>query len=332
MDVKALEDLWSFLKEEASKSSQPLTRVYRALGKTAIGIRASYIIDQDTIELLAEIPAGWQSDRPLPDWHGLQLEVLTGVIGSGDTHVSISLTDKDSLDIFLYFASDIVISLEDVIDPDLRVFLVVECLDRWALFFEKSGLKGLTPAAQRGLFAELIWIEKTLVFGIGSMECIESWKGCQRAFHDFDYRGKVVEVKSTISKEPRRVTISNERQLDDSGLTSLQLFVLTLQKAGNGRSLPGIINSLKECLQSEPASRAQLDRSLVNAGYFDRHATRYPTRYITKFEEVFNVEEGFPRITCLPKHIGNLRYSIMIDGCHEFENSINDVLRQIRES
>jgi hypothetical protein len=62
--------------------------------------------------------------------------------------------------------------------------------------------------------------------------------------------GKKVEVKSTIQKIPRNITISNEVQLDDKGTTSLHLFVLTLDHSDSGLSLPKMIEKLRTRLKS----------------------------------------------------------------------------------
>ena len=85
-----------------------------------------------------------------------------------------------------------------------------EFLERWTSFFERSGTEGLSANRQRGLFGELFWLDKMIVSGISSYIALNSWKGCQRSFHDFEINGMVVEVKSTMTKNPVKVTINNE--------------------------------------------------------------------------------------------------------------------------
>ncbi len=65
MEVIELEKLWSELRNEAESSQRPLSRVYRALGKTAVGVRASFVPAEQTYELLIEIPADWEKGRTL---------------------------------------------------------------------------------------------------------------------------------------------------------------------------------------------------------------------------------------------------------------------------
>ena len=201
----------------------------------------------------------------------------------------------------------------------MRVREIEEALLRWGRFFEKCGPDGLSASEQRGLFAELLWIERLLEHDLDPGSAVASWKGCDRGYHDFDLDGRVVEVKSTMTKEPRHVRISNERQLDDRGLVSLHLYVATLHSSeGGGTTLPELVERLRLRLASASAL-PRLERSLVTAGYLDGHAARYDAHYVVKAEELFEVTPGFPRIVELPQGTGRLRYTVEISACSQFE-------------
>ena len=49
MDAGELENLWNDLYEKGKSSTGNVARVYRAIGKTAIGVRASYLPLEDHI-------------------------------------------------------------------------------------------------------------------------------------------------------------------------------------------------------------------------------------------------------------------------------------------
>jgi len=331
MEVRRLEALWCGIKKEAATSQNPLSRNYRALGETAIGVRASYLPPEDAYELLVEVPIGWQQGRKLPTWRGIRLVVLPQVLEPRQAYqLSLVLTDNEAREIFFYFVADLVTALEGVTDPDYRVESVVQCLERWNRFFEKSGLVGLSANAQRGLLAELLWMDKLLDAGVDQEDSVSAWQGCQRAYHDYDLSGRITEVKSTIGKEPRQVIISNERQLDSRGLTSLHLYVATFQQNQGGWSLPDVVSNLRQRLGA--TARVQFDRRLVSAGYLDSHEPNYSTGYMTKEEELFSVQAGFPRIIDLPDSLGNLRYSVVLSGCQPFRVDIDGVLGNIQES
>lgn len=206
MEVAQLENVWLEIKTEALSSSDRLSRVYRALGETALGIRASYILLEDCYELLIEIPNDWETDNKLPEWRGLKLKVIDSPFPSHEVkHISLALIDNESWNIFLYFAADLVTSLEGIENASTRIGFVVECIERWNNFFHRCGSVGLSETSQRGLWAEIHWLEELMDFGFDPNAAVISWKGCRRAYYDFDFSGEVVEVKSTISKEPRRI-------------------------------------------------------------------------------------------------------------------------------
>ena len=169
-------------------------------------------------------------------------------------------------------------------------------------------------------------MKKLLGAGSDPVACVSSWKGSLRAYHDFDHQGKIVEVKSTISKEPRRVQINNERQLDNTQLVSLHLYVVTFQENNAGRSLAATVQDIRARLQIAVAARSMFDRCLVSAGYLDIHEHFYNTGYLVILEELFLVGDGFPRIIDLPDGVGDLRYSIVLGACQSFKCAIGDFI------
>jgi len=289
--------------------------------------------DEQTRELLIEVPPDWNENQLLPEWRGLRLQVLTEEIRPHDRtrHLCLSLAENGMWDVFLHFAADLVTSLEGVLDPSIRIGRVAECLDRWNSFFEERAATGLAEIAQRGLIAELLFIERLLDAGFAASDAVNAWKGCRRSYHDFDISGRVVEVKSTMTKEPRRVWISNERQLDDRGLESLHLFVVTFQPSDGGKTLPDVVDAVRLRLASDGGARAAFGHCLTCAGYSDSDRQRYLTGYAGKSEEVFAVRTGFPRIIDVSGGVGDLRYSVVLGACQEFTMDLRDVLSKIRE-
>ena len=160
---------------------------------------------------------------------------------------------------------------------------------------------------------------------------VDSWKGCERGYHDYDTNGNVVEIKTTLSKEPRKVQISNERQLDERGLISLHLLVLTLVQAQmGGESLPVIIAILRRSLLGDVSSLRRFEHSLHEAGYLEIHAHLYDATYTVRNEDFFKVKEGFPRITEVPQGLGDLKYSLLIGACVSHTADINKYINMLK--
>ncbi len=121
----------------------------------------------------------------------------------GSKHLSLRLENREYMDIFASLCADLADNLSGA-TADMREVALAAFLDRWTRFFERYGLHGLLPEKRQGLFGELYWLRVLLENDIGCMKVLSSWRGCERGYHDFEINGHVVEVKTTMSKEPER--------------------------------------------------------------------------------------------------------------------------------
>jgi len=325
--------VWEELEQNIESHNVKAGRLIRALGESAIGVRAGYVPRDRTLELLIEVPWGWAGDRLIPDWRGMGHEVLDLHLPPRieEQHLRLFLTSPEHRSVFFSVCEDMVTSLEGIQGSRVRVREIEACLLRWRMFFERSGPDGLSMEMQQGLFAELTLLQKMLEAGITPSTVVESWKGCMRSYHDFDLKGHVIEVKSTRSKEPRGVSISNERQLDDRGLRSLHLYALSLHVVEDGgTTLPERTEAVGQILSSESAALIGFRHKLVCAGYLDRDEAHYVQHFIIKSEDMFLVREGFPRIITLPAGVGELRYRVLLAACEPFRAELNDCLSNLR--
>jgi hypothetical protein len=271
--------------------------------------------------LLIEDPSGISSKLKLPSWRGMTFEAIKLDIheGGSKNHLCLALHASEHESVFKAFCQDLVQCTEGCEELDKRDSIIKSALDRWTLFFMNTGSRGLSPQAQRGLLAELIWASDLLEHGLNASSVIDSWKGCERRYQDFDYRGKITEIKSTMTKEPRTVRISNERQLDPRGLLSLHLFVVTVhQVEGGGTSLVGAVEKLRGQLAGDAGSLWDFEQKLIKAGYHLVHVPNYGDQYLVRKKELFEVCDDFPRIVDLPHGTGNLRYSVTLSDCQKY--------------
>jgi hypothetical protein len=321
--------------EKGSCHSPQVARVYRAVGKSALGVRASYVPDTGTVELLVEVPSEWSSNEVVPEWAGMGHELLELVLQprTAARQLRLFLKSTEHRPIFSAVCDDIVRSLESASNADQRARQVTACLVRWRRFFDRVGTEGLTWEMQQGLFAELVWFAKALDAQMHPHAVLDAWKGCERDYHDFDFRGQAIEVKSTRAKEPQSVVVNNERQLDDRGLRSLHLLVIGLQSVeGGGRTLPELITQIGEMFQSDPLAQVRFEDCLVAAGYHAQHADKYTSRWIVTSERLFQVVEGFPRIIDLPPGVGEIRYRVVVGACEKFKINSGDYVSNLKRS
>ncbi|PKM70302.1 MAG: hypothetical protein CVU93_02765, partial [Firmicutes bacterium HGW-Firmicutes-18] len=270
-------------------------------------------------------------DYNFPDWKGMRFELVSLEIPvKGSVHLSLRLENREHKDVFASLCADLADDLSEV-SGNRRDAALASFLDRWTKFFERFGVKGLSPEKQRGMYGELCWLRSLMVNDISYITALNAWKGCERGYHDFEINGQVVEVKTTMTKEPRKVRISNERQLDDRGLLSLHLFVLTLIKSeGGGESLPEIVDSIMAAVSTVPGGRRRFEQCLIAAGYLEIHTHLYPNNYTVKRDELFRVEEGFPRITDVPDGLGDIKYSLVVGAVSDFLSDKDEYLAMLK--
>lgn len=327
---EAIEALWTALEEKVKKGDYGDKRVYQRLDlETETGIRLGVVSSGEVRELLIQLSPSDGADFTPPRWIGMRFEtIMMDAPEKGTRHIRIFLDDPEHKSVFTTVSADVVDTLLNVVKPEHRTLKLLACLEKWSRFFQKHGVEGLSKEAQRGLFGELSWLQHLLTAGMDQCRAIESWHGCRRAYHDFEFGERIVEVKTTISKEPRRIRINNERQLDDRGFNEMFLYVLTSHPTfSGGLKLPELINAVRSSLSGNIAAKGLFEQSLQHAGYLDVHERLYGTGYIVKTEEAFQVRKGFPRIIDLPSGTGDVSYSVTISACSEFlvdlDNAIN---------
>ena len=328
MDDK-LNRVWTKLESDLKSGDNSESRIYRRLDlKNETGLRLGVITPGNVRELLIQIDENDDYSFNPPKWVGMKFDIITlDVPDEGTRHISLYLEDPEHERVFTMVCSDIAKRLSQIDFSSHRTPELKAILDQWTRFFQIFGPDGLTPEAQRGLYGELTWLELLLESDTDMSVLVESWQGFKRAYYDFELNGRVVEVKTTMTKEPRRVRISNERQLDDRGLDSLHLYILTLQKfETGGETLPELVDKIRETLKHNALASNAFDRFLKKAGYFDFHANNYTSGYIRKKQEIFQICNGFPRIIDFSAGVGDISYSITISACSSFAVDLNSVV------
>lgn len=327
--MRELAALWSSLESESQNSKgrfllRKLNSIGLHIGIDLVNSRRVLVLETSTLKR--------SEARDLPKWKGLQLSAVQLEVGTWG--LLASLVDLKDTDIFNALIRDFDDALAEAGSLDEALELFTQCLERWRAFFEKYGSSILSPESQRGLFGELYFLKRHVLPRSSQVNAVNYWRGHARKYQDFSCPGGNVEVKTTIMKEPRSVVISSEKQLDDSGLESLYLYCLGLNEAGqSGQSLPGLIAEIRESLLSTPKALLLFNRYLNEAGYIDDHEIHYlDTGCAVAREYMFSIEEGFPRITCLPSGVADVRYSILLSSCTEFqvetENALKILLRE----
>lgn len=163
-------------------------------------------------------------------------------------------------------------------------------LERWRRLLARPPGRRLGENQLVGLFGELEVLEEILRRGGG----LESWTGWMADHDDFRLPGLVIEVKSTISSDFRRVRIHGLSQLDDpQDASDLVLMLRRLERSPEGRSIPDLVDDLIDA----GASRPVLLEHLLEVGYSEQHRSHYETfRFVSSEVVLRKIDANHPRL------------------------------------
>ena len=235
--------------------------------------------------------------------------------------IGIEATTEYSFEVFFVVVDDLIsIAYKEEIAPSL---VVINRLLMWEDFFKHSANGVISNELQVGLFGELLFIEEQLEKG--NSKIISPWKGPDKEVKDFVIGNTAIEVKTSIITSTNRIKISDENQLDSSGLTILFLNVrLLIQDQMDGRSLPELINSIEDLLNDDPISISTFKEKLMHVGYVDSMSSKYERKYEASDNLWYNVEDKgdnlFPRIvpSDLNKGVKFVQYQIELSTMAQF--------------
>lgn len=321
----------ALLKENSDSKVNPYLK-YLRLEDENQGIRISCHYPEKQLGMLVEIgKAEHEPKVEFPSWNGVTFSILQIDVPIRDTwHVCLELNDSENREIFSDLCISLIEELSHSYSSEERRKSLLDFLTRWTEFFEKYRFRFLSDERQRGLFGELWWLREMISGGVNANDAVGAWKGSKKGLQDFNIEGHALEVKTTLMKEPRKVQISSEKQLDASPHKSLHLFVVSLSVSDStGITLPLLVDSVRELLKGDYRSEINFDRLLLQAGYVSAHEPLYDTAYSVIKEELFKVSENFPRITEVPPGLGDLKYSLLLGSCTSFLKDCNSYIYQI---
>ena len=262
----------------------------------------------------------------------IQVDVFPDANHKGKNMLLFKLINNQHKDIFAVLCEDLISSISGETNEKQLVRTVLNRFEKWKSLFNKFALQGLSPEEQRGLFGELFFLRKFLSHNSNFQNVLNTWVGTSMEIRDFQFNDWALEVKTTIGNNHQKVHISSERQLDITHLESLYLYHLSLEKAQEGgESLPQIINSILEILQSDIISVNRFKAKLYEVGYFDQQEDLYAAvGYHVRQDNFYKVEGEFPRLqeNELRNGVGDVKYSI-ISHCQQYIQSEIQILENL---
>lgn len=247
----------------------------------------------------------------------------------------IELLHLTSKDVFATLCENLIQSVIQIKSEQKIIRTVINQLNKWKTLFDKGSSDGLSTEQQQGLFGELVFLQKCLLQqDANPLNVLKSWVGVDAALRDFQYSNWAVEVKTTATNNPQRVTINGERQLDETLLENLFLFHCSVEVSnGNGETLNQKIASIRSFLDSNIPALNLFNSKLFEVGYFDDHANKYENRfYKIRSENCYKITDNFPRIkeNELRSGVSGVKYDIILAMCDEYLITENQLLNTIQ--
>lgn len=318
-------ELWKAMEDEAGRAPNQAWLMRLALPLPGCQLVAGFHVPSRSPAALlqlagsAELPA-----RLLPECAGLEVRVAN--LGSR-SYLTVRLKDRGCADVFQVLIEDVVHRIARASGPRTALDELLGRLARWQYFLQVSR-EGMSLEARRGLWGELYVLIRRLIPAMGVGIAVEGWKAPGDSHQDYQFASGAIEVKTTIAKQPQSVRITSERQLDDTGVGALLLWVVVLDEREvpdaedvEGDTLPALIRAARNAVAGDIAAARTLELGLFERGWMDAHEERYQDRrWAVRREEVFEVVEGFPRITeaILASGVGSVTYALALAACERF--------------
>lgn len=230
----------------------------------------------------------------------------------------ISLLATNYSDVFLVLIDDLVDSMIARPGLDAGAKAVLLRLRRWERLLEASS-NGISLSSQKGLIGELK-VLASAANAIGIENALTAWQGPEGGTRDFDFGGTGIEVKTTAGKGLLTVRISSERQLEVIAIERLFLWCVSLEKSDNGETLNDAIESVQLLIGSDDELSEIFLKKLMLVGYVTSDSAKYKNKFSVHGEYVYQILQGFPRITSteVPNCVFSVGYSIDLEACEQW--------------
>lgn len=257
---------------------------------------------------------------------GLDLETKAFTLhvepyGKGaQAQIRLGLTHPAFADLYQHLCSDVTSVYLFCESEDLAMEALRGRVGHWQRFMQTAGDQGLSAERQIGLYGELVVLKRFIEAGCSPAKAIEGWQGPVGANQDFMFGTAALEVKSTAMNTESLISVSSERQLDDTGLENLFLSHLSFDRRnGTPGTLPALVEEI-ETLVGDTLVPAFDDR-LLASGYHRAQRGLYLDVGYTKRKVIhYRVSASFPRIVPGDLRVGveDVRYSVRLAGAADF--------------
>ncbi len=276
------------------------------------------------------------SHRPshrLPILRGIRIEVQPRHDEVGAL-MTIRLTEGQHREIFFRFCKDLVASARTARSAQDAMDRIVGRTWRWHRLLRIGHDGRLSAWEQKGLVGELRVLERHLLPLLSPAHAVRAWVGPLGGPKDFQVGLVSVEAKAH-GPQASEVAISSAKQLDSSDAVRLFLHVTEIAEAlGSSDSavtVTEVINRVRNVISArDSAAERDFEERLLATG-FDWADDYSDRRWLIGEESLFEISEGFPRITpaTIPAGVHDVRYKISLSHCQGYRVQASDLAKAI---
>lgn len=267
----------------------------------------------------------------LPQGGGFRVQIAE-LDEADDYWIALVRQPEGNIELFSMVVADIIVTLSESSRTDEgRLFqLFLGRIRAWQLFM-KSGLAGLGPEAELGLFGELYCLEALLNAGVDLFGAVDSWVGPDDDLQDFELGFGAVEVKSTLSVDGHVARIQSLDQLDDSVRNPLFLGGFRFARDEKGGTLPELIERVADRFSLDQMALLHFRNRLLQVGYAEEYKDQYSRRLILIDCNFWMVDENFPRLIVgnVPEGVRSAKYEIELDHVEPFSCDVEEILAML---
>lgn len=189
----------------------------------------------------------------------------------------------------------------------------------WRDFFQE--VKQIQPSQElvKGLFGELSYLIHLLRSGVPN--AIDFWTGPLGSRSDFFIENKRLEIKSTTTSNPVKISISSANQLN-LGSSELNLILYELVENEGGYNIGDQVKEVIRILDVDFISKANFYKKIEKIGCNEKYIS-LTNNYTFNINNIsrYIVNEDFPTLSRknIPQGIIDVKYSILKDNINYFE-------------
>ena len=240
---------------------------------------------------------------------------------NGKKSIFFLLTDLQLINNFCAFVDDMVISSDEIDNPDTGYTFLTDRFQTWKRTFGSH--PKLSTSEVQGLIGELLFLKDTCIPKYGESTAVAGWSGSEKTSKDFSFEDFWYEIKTT-SNSKRSITITSLGQLESTQPGYLVTYILDKRsEIGSGIELNSLVHEIDNSFKNVE-SKIIFRQKLFDAGYIlgqpdtDNYSSQIYELIACK---MFKVDDKFPiiRRKDIDQRISSVSYGISLNDIEELK-------------